>query len=134
MENKVFLPPKICLKLRDEGYKQGVSSFLWYKNKHNRDKWELYERNKYDISCFGDSHGYKRWVSAVSFKDGGYKAVKESHYDTLKVKADLYDNSVKIMTCLVRVMKSQPSPNLFKDTLSLDIAEGFLSKVKNLDK
>jgi len=47
---------------------QGTSMFLWHrknKNKDHLDRWEIYKRNKYDMSHDGDSRGYSRWISAL---------------------------------------------------------------------
>ncbi len=67
--NEEYYTPDECLDLRSEGYPQGRCKFLWHKNKHNKDRWELYKRNSYDISSFGDRWGYNRWVSAVRKTD-----------------------------------------------------------------
>lgn len=60
-----YYTPEECIELRADGHPQGRSVYLWHKDKHNHDKWELYKRNSHDISQFGDSFGYNRWVSAV---------------------------------------------------------------------
>ncbi len=60
-----YFTPEQCLELRCQGWQQGISAFVWHCDKHNRDKWELYKRNNFDISSFGDRYGYNRWVSAV---------------------------------------------------------------------
>lgn len=65
MEKDNLFSPDDCLKLRQLGYPQGISRFLWHRNKHNHDQWELYARNKHDISNYGDKLGYNRWVSAA---------------------------------------------------------------------
>lgn len=61
-----YLTALECLDLREAGYPQGKSEYLWHKDKHNRDEWELYRRNPYDQSRDGDKMGYNRWVSAVT--------------------------------------------------------------------
>jgi hypothetical protein len=65
MKNEEFLTPQSCNDLKSFGWPQGRSEYLWHKNKHNHDKWELYKRNPHDISMFADSFGYSRWVTAI---------------------------------------------------------------------
>ena len=72
--DKQFVLPQTALKMRDAGFPQGKTLYLWHKTKpmkfdfHGMKKgethWVLYKRNKHDISAFGDRHGYNRWVSA----------------------------------------------------------------------
>jgi hypothetical protein len=68
-----------AIKLRNLGFPQGKTPFLWHKQKGAKvslpkfdvvageEHWKLYKRNKHDISAFGDSHGYNRWVSAPTY-------------------------------------------------------------------
>lgn len=63
---KDYLPALECLDLREIGYPQGKSEYLWYRDRKNYQKWELYKRNPYDNSKDGDLMGYSRWVSAVT--------------------------------------------------------------------
>ena len=63
IKEEEYYSPEQCLKFRDVGVKQGISPVLWHKDKHYG--WVLWKRNKHDISAFGDSHGYNRWVSAL---------------------------------------------------------------------
>jgi len=72
--------PETALKLREIGFPQGNTKYLWHRRKgakvslpaHNivagEEHWHIYKRNKHDISAFGDSHGYNRWVSAPTIE------------------------------------------------------------------
>lgn len=64
--NTDYLTPEKCEELAGMGYPQGETPYLWHKDKHNHDKWELYKRNPYDMSCDADKFGFNRWVSAVT--------------------------------------------------------------------
>jgi hypothetical protein len=81
-----FYSVETCIGLR-RYYPQGRTRYLWHKNKHNRDKWELYERSPHDISSFGDSHGYGRWVSAIpkSAKDEVNRLIEEYKLEGFQV-------------------------------------------------
>ena len=74
--NQQFVLPQTAVKLREAGFPQGNTPYLWHKQKGAKvslpkygviageEHWKIYKRNKHDISAFGDSHGYNRWVSA----------------------------------------------------------------------
>jgi len=91
---KQFVLPQTALRMREAGYPQGRTPYLWHKEKRlnfttmrKEDHWVLYKRNKYDISAFGDSHGYNRWVSAPTINQtkewaGTLREMKESLKDT----------------------------------------------------
>ena len=63
-----YLSALECLDLREAGYPQGESDYLWLQDKRYKDKWSLYKRNPYDNSENGDVLGYNRWVSAVTVR------------------------------------------------------------------
>lgn len=80
MENpdqSLYFTPEQCFDLKALGFQQGVSKYLWHKDKHNKNRWGLYERNHYDISAFADKYGYNRWVSAVLLDDPRAKQIQE---------------------------------------------------------
>lgn len=68
MPKEDFLSALDCLDLREAGYPQGKSTYLWLRDRQYKDKWSLYKRNPYDNSNKGDLLGYNRWVSAVTVK------------------------------------------------------------------
>jgi len=71
-----FVLPHTALRLRELGFPQGKTKYLWHKTKQAKvtfkkfdietgdEHWVMYKRNKHDISAFGDIYGYNRWVSA----------------------------------------------------------------------
>lgn len=68
-ERRAYFQPNQCQALRRLGFPQGQTNYLWVKqklkNQPHVEYWDLYRRNEHDISSFGDSHGYNRWISAV---------------------------------------------------------------------
>ena len=92
----------IALKLRELGYPQGKTPYLWHRTKPSKvsfkqfdiavgdQHWIIYKRNKHDISSFGDSHGYNRWVSAPTYGEAFAWALKRNIeiFDEKKEKID----------------------------------------------
>lgn len=61
-----FLTYDQCEDLCSEGYPKGKSLYLWHKDKHQRDRWVLYKRNRHDMSQDADKHGLNRWITAIT--------------------------------------------------------------------
>ena len=64
-EKDKYFTPEDCFLLRQLGFPQGTSIWLWHQEKRKNNKWIMYKRNNYDISSFGDKYGYNRWITAV---------------------------------------------------------------------
>lgn len=74
--DKNYVLPHTALKLRDIGYPQGKTPYLWHLKKGAKvslpehgivageEHWELYKRNKHDMSSDADAKGLNRWVAA----------------------------------------------------------------------
>ena len=97
--NKQFVLPQTALKLRDAGFPQGNTEHLWHKEKGCRgwdkfpEQWVIYKRNKHDISAFGDSHGYNRWVSAPTIEQAQRwgENIREMHREAKTAAYEMLD-------------------------------------------
>ena len=99
--------PETALKLREAGFPQGGTEYLWHKQKGAKisfpkhgivageEHWHLYKRNKHDISAFGDSHGYNRWVSAPTIDQANrWASFMDRQEDIIKNLEDTIEKAV----------------------------------------
>ena len=102
-----FVLPQTALKLREVGFPQGKTKYLWHKRKGAKvslpkhgviageEHWHLYKRNKHDISAFGDAYGYNRWVSAPTVEQvRRWKEIKE-------IEAEIAKDHIKALISMV---------------------------------
>jgi len=105
-----YVLPHTAVKLRESGFPQGGTKYLWHKQKGAKvsfprhgivageEHWVLYKRNRHDISAFGDSHGYNRWVSAPTIE----QAVKWK--EIVDAEKELRENVEEILNIIERKM------------------------------